>query len=270
MESIEILPRQVDAVLECLLQHAKVDATEGGTFDTFVQVQKWADVGFGVAQDAAAVLVNYVASLSKAEAAKTIVWMALVSIAIETTYNEVNNWQKEVLVSVGKVNIPASGFATKPPKDEGCKGDEPITKESPICLNLDCLGSLTGLYTTPLKLKCPCIPTIPLSPGAQPWDQSWTDFQQQWLLDVNNGVDFGSNDTSGQQIAVASYINPGGDPNAWNRLLGYPSYKISILVANVMNGPDSVVAPAWTDVITRGISSGKMCWAMYAQAIWGL
>jgi hypothetical protein len=32
-----------------------------------------------------------VTSLSKAEAAKTIVWMALVSINIETIYNEVSN-----------------------------------------------------------------------------------------------------------------------------------------------------------------------------------
>lgn len=32
--------------------------------------------------------------------------------------------------------------------------------------------------------NCPCIPMIPASPGGQPWNQSWTDFQQQWLLDV--------------------------------------------------------------------------------------
>ena len=56
---------------------------------------------------------------------------------------------------------------------------------------------------------------------------------------------------------MASYINPGGNPADWNRLLGYPAYKISILVANVMNGPDSTVASSWTDVITRGIASGK-------------
>ena len=56
---------------------------------------------------------------------------------------------------------------------------------------------------------------------------------------------------------MASYINPLGDPAAWDRLIGYPASKISILVANVTNGPDSTVDASWTDVITRGAVSGK-------------
>ncbi|RDW70549.1 uncharacterized protein DSM5745_08060 [Aspergillus mulundensis] len=61
----------------------------------------------------------------------------------------------------------------------------------------------------------------------------------------------------GQQIAVASYINPLADPAAWNRLIAYDSDKMPILVANVVNGPDSAVDSDWEDVITRGAASGK-------------
>ncbi|KAJ5423592.1 hypothetical protein N7491_008808 [Penicillium cf. griseofulvum] len=62
----------------------------------------------------------------------------------------------------------------------------------------------------------------------------------------------------GQQIAMASYINPLADPAAWNRLIGYDSDKMPILVANVVNGPDSAVDSDWQDVITRGAGSGKI------------
>jgi hypothetical protein len=61
----------------------------------------------------------------------------------------------------------------------------------------------------------------------------------------------------GQQIAVASYINPLADPAAWNRLIAYDPNKMPILVANVVNGPDSAVDSDWADVITRGAASGK-------------
>ncbi|KAH9214725.1 hypothetical protein DL95DRAFT_502878 [Leptodontidium sp. 2 PMI_412] len=46
----------------------------------------------------------------------------------------------------------------------------------------------------------------------------------------------------GQQIAIASYTNQLGDPSAWQRLISYDSNKLSILVANVLNGPDYVQA----------------------------
>ncbi|KAJ5475502.1 hypothetical protein N7539_007789 [Penicillium diatomitis] len=70
----------------------------------------------------------------------------------------------------------------------------------------------------------------------------------------SNGSD---SSASGQQVAVASYINPLADPSAWNRLVGYSPKKMPILVANVMNGPDSAVDSDWTDVITRAAGSGK-------------
>ncbi|KAB8211919.1 fibronectin type III domain protein [Aspergillus parasiticus] len=67
----------------------------------------------------------------------------------------------------------------------------------------------------------------------------------------------GSNASDGQQIAVASYINPLADPAAWDRLIKYPLEKMPILVANVVNGPDSAVDKTWTDVIDRASASGK-------------
>ncbi|KAL4745205.1 hypothetical protein BDW72DRAFT_211670 [Aspergillus terricola var. indicus] len=61
----------------------------------------------------------------------------------------------------------------------------------------------------------------------------------------------------GQQIALASYIHPLGDPAAWNRIIGYPSDIVSVLIANVLNGPDTTVNEAWADVINRAYASGK-------------
>ncbi|KAI9703551.1 MAG: hypothetical protein M1820_005855 [Bogoriella megaspora] len=60
-----------------------------------------------------------------------------------------------------------------------------------------------------------------------------------------------------QQVAIASYINPLADPGAWNRLLSYDNKKVSVLVANILNGPDSVVNPGWKAVIDKAIANGK-------------
>ncbi|EAW24040.1 uncharacterized protein NFIA_036120 [Aspergillus fischeri NRRL 181] len=61
----------------------------------------------------------------------------------------------------------------------------------------------------------------------------------------------------GQQIAVASYINPLGDPAAWNWLIAYDVKKMPILVANVVNGPDSALDLNWQSVIQRASAAGK-------------
>ncbi|KAL4758534.1 spherulation-specific family 4 protein [Aspergillus foveolatus] len=61
----------------------------------------------------------------------------------------------------------------------------------------------------------------------------------------------------GQQIALASYIHPLADPAAWNRIIGYPSNIVSVLIANVLNGPDTTINEAWADVINRASASGK-------------
>lgn len=61
----------------------------------------------------------------------------------------------------------------------------------------------------------------------------------------------------GQQIAIALYINPLGDPATQQRLLVYDSQKVSVLVANVLNGPDYIVDRSWKVVIDQAIAQGK-------------
>jgi hypothetical protein len=72
----------------------------------------------------------------------------------------------------------------------------------------------------------------------------------------NRGVG-GSGGDGGQQIAIASYINPLGDPASWSRLLAYDTGKVSVLVANVLNGPDYVVDESWKSVIDQAAAQGK-------------
>jgi hypothetical protein len=62
---------------------------------------------------------------------------------------------------------------------------------------------------------------------------------------------------AGQQLALATYIDPGANPDTWNRLIGFPSDKVSVLVANVVNSPDSAANAGWIDVILRAAASGK-------------
>ncbi|KAF2792903.1 hypothetical protein K505DRAFT_350304 [Melanomma pulvis-pyrius CBS 109.77] len=63
--------------------------------------------------------------------------------------------------------------------------------------------------------------------------------------------------TAGQQIAVASYIHPLADSDAWARLIKYPKEKVSVLVANVVNGPDTAVNDDWKKVISKAFDNGK-------------
>ncbi|RAL15201.1 uncharacterized protein BO97DRAFT_463072 [Aspergillus homomorphus CBS 101889] len=74
---------------------------------------------------------------------------------------------------------------------------------------------------------------------------------------VSTDVTGGPSAYQGQQIAVASYISPLSDPAAWDRLIKYDVTKMSILVANVVNGPDSAVDTNWQDVIQRASDAGK-------------
>jgi hypothetical protein len=60
---------------------------------------------------------------------------------------------------------------------------------------------------------------------------------------------------SGQQVALASYINPLADPDAWTRMINYP--EITVLVANVINGPGTALDSDWEGVIQRANSNGK-------------
>ncbi|KAL4874381.1 Spherulation-specific family 4-domain-containing protein [Aspergillus karnatakaensis] len=70
-------------------------------------------------------------------------------------------------------------------------------------------------------------------------------------------VGAGGGGGEGQQIAIASYINPLGDPASWDRLLAYDTEKVSVLVANVLNGPDYVVDADWQSVIEKAAGQGK-------------
>ncbi|KAL5359299.1 Spherulation-specific family 4-domain-containing protein [Aspergillus floccosus] len=54
-----------------------------------------------------------------------------------------------------------------------------------------------------------------------------------------------------------SYINPLADPTAWDRMINYDSDMVSVLVANVLNGPDITVNEDWAKVINRAYDSGK-------------
>jgi hypothetical protein len=60
-----------------------------------------------------------------------------------------------------------------------------------------------------------------------------------------------------QQIAIASYIHPKGDEKAWDRLIAYPHNKLSVLIANVVNGPDNKFNKDWDDTIAKAKGSGK-------------
>jgi len=60
-----------------------------------------------------------------------------------------------------------------------------------------------------------------------------------------------------QQIALASYIHPLADPDAWTRMLAMDKNKVSVLVANVLNGPDAKLNDDWNTAIKNAVSSGK-------------
>jgi hypothetical protein len=98
---------------------------------------------------------------------------------------------------------------------------------------------------------------------ASAYPDSYNSQLSTWIeaLGSTNG---GSNSTgsasggdAGQQIAIASYINPLGDPASWERLLAYDTEKVSVLVANVMNGPDYAIDTNWKSVIDQAASQGK-------------
>jgi hypothetical protein len=63
--------------------------------------------------------------------------------------------------------------------------------------------------------------------------------------------------SSTEQIALATYIDPGANTETWNRIIAMPNNKVSVVVANVANGPDSSANAGWTDVIPRTLGSGK-------------
>lgn len=77
------------------------------------------------------------------------------------------------------------------------------------------------------------------------------------LRSTDGGSNPGSGGDTGEQIAIASYINPLGDPASWERLFAYDTKKVSVLVANILNGPDYMFDTAWKSVIDQAASQGK-------------
>jgi len=63
--------------------------------------------------------------------------------------------------------------------------------------------------------------------------------------------------TAAQVIADPAYIDPTSDPTDWNTLIGSPTSKLGVVVANVLNGPGSTAVAGWTDAIDRAHASGK-------------
>lgn len=74
----------------------------------------------------------------------------------------------------------------------------------------------------------------------------------------NPGSAPGNGSAGAVMIAMASYINPLADPGAWDRMIAYPNAKVPILIANVVNGPDTTVNPDWQKAINRVSASGKI------------
>lgn len=60
-----------------------------------------------------------------------------------------------------------------------------------------------------------------------------------------------------EQIALASYIDPSTNTELWDRMIRYPADKVSVLIANVLNGPDWKRNDGWASVISAAHNRGK-------------
>jgi hypothetical protein len=63
--------------------------------------------------------------------------------------------------------------------------------------------------------------------------------------------------TGGQVIADPAYIDPTSDIADWNTLIGSPTAKLGVVVANVLNGPGSTAVSGWATAIDGAHASGK-------------
>lgn len=122
---------------------------------------------------------------------------------------------------------------------------------------------LTGVdaesYTTMQTTTVSDVTGLSTETGATTWDPSFSAVasstsgptQTATPLPPPGGV-------AGQQIALASNIDPSSDPDAWKRLIGYDSNKVSVLIADIQNGGlDSQVDMNWKQLINAANSSGK-------------
>ncbi|KAH8819032.1 Spherulation-specific family 4-domain-containing protein [Xylogone sp. PMI_703] len=242
--------------LSCIFELARTDAEAGGIFDSYITNDQLAAAGIKIAANAQAWLRTAIATIaSPTTIANIALWMAAFDAFLSLSLNDVISGTSGDTGAIGKINIPAAGVGA-PPASKGCTGNEPIDEDSLLCRESICQGEATGLCTEDPYVNCPCIATIPSSPGLQTLNITWLDLQQQWLQDIINGVG-GIGTPDSQQVALASYINPLADPAVWDRMIGYPVDKVSILVANVINGPGADVDTNWQDVINRAHNSGR-------------
>lgn len=86
--------------------------------------------------------------------------------------------------------------------------------------------------------------------------QRWTEDELAHKPAKNNTPSKDSCD-DGQQIAIPSYIHPKDKPEAWNELLSYPRDKVSVLVANIANGPNVTFNEDWAPIISKASANGK-------------
>lgn len=59
------------------------------------------------------------------------------------------------------------------------------------------------------------------------------------------------------QVALAAYINPASSPDDWIRIIAYNNSQLNVLIANVLNGPDTMVDEDWAKVINKANAAGK-------------
>jgi hypothetical protein len=114
-------------VLPCVFEVLSAETEEGGTFDDFVDPDIWADAGFQLSADAPDVLTQYINSLgSQKLVAKNIIALSYYAVAV-FAYLGNRLYNSDMHLTVAKINIPSTGFATKPPQ---CTGLEPLTIDS--------------------------------------------------------------------------------------------------------------------------------------------
>ncbi|KAL2803070.1 hypothetical protein BJX63DRAFT_437280 [Aspergillus granulosus] len=78
---------------------------------------------------------------------------------------------------------------------------------------------------------------------ASAYPDDYNDQVSTWIEALgltDGGSDPGLEGDAGQQIAIASCIDPLGDPASWERLFAYDTGKVNVLVANVLSGLDYV------------------------------
>lgn len=103
-------------VLTCLL--GKASSAES-IIDKYVDPEAWKDFAVTLADDAVAVLQTGLAGLTAPVRAKAILWLAIGAATINVLSDAKRLGQTLELAPIGKVNIPASGFAT-PISKTGC------------------------------------------------------------------------------------------------------------------------------------------------------